>query len=306
MIPMRTEYDLIIIGGGMAGMTAAIFGARSNLTTLVLEQEVCGGLANWTHTVENFPSYPTISGMELAEKVKEHVELAGADIIEIAQVIDLDLGSAVKTLNTDEGGFKGRAVIIATGSRPTPFPLETDWQEHIHYCSLCDGNSYKGKDLVVVGGGNSAFDESLYLAGLGVRRITIVEALPRCTAAETTQHKAQSTGTIHVLTGTTISGIAPTGTSCVVSLEHAGNTAKKTIETNGIFVFIGQSPATGFLEGMVRLDDRGYIMTDAGMHTNLPGVFAAGDVVHKRYRQLTTAVADGTIAALEAGKYLCR
>ena len=175
---MQSEYDLVIIGGGMAGMSAAIYGARGGLSTLVLEQEICGGLANWTHTVENFPSHPRISGMELMERVKEHAESAGAEIMEIAQVESLDLISELKLLQTDEGEFRARAVIIATGRKPVALPLETDWEEHIHYCSLCDGILYKGKDVIVVGGGNSAFDESLYLAGLGVRSITIVEALP--------------------------------------------------------------------------------------------------------------------------------
>lgn len=303
---MKTEYDLIIIGGGMAGLTAGIYGARSNLSTLILEQEVCGGLANWTHTVENFPSYPGISGMDLMEKAREHAEQAGADIIEITQVNRLDVACEPKVLYTDEGEFRARAVIIATGRKPVPLPVETDWQDHIHYCSLCDGILYKNKDIVVVGGGNSAFDESLYLAGLGINSITIVEAMPNCCAAESTIEKVKATGKIEIRTGTKIGDITPRGKTALISLDCLQPPETSRIETDGIFVFIGQKPTTEFLEDMVHLDDQGYILTDADMHTNVPGVFAAGDVIKKKYRQLTTAVSDGTIAALEAGKYLCR
>jgi len=288
----------------MAGMTAAIYAARANISTVVLEEEVCGGLANWTHTVENFPSHSTISGMELAQKVKSHAETAGADIVEIAQVTDPDLISSRKTLQTDEGVFQCRAVIIATGSKPIPFPLEADWQDHIHYCSVCDGNLYKGKDVLVLGGGNSAFDESLYLADLGVKRITIVEALSRCTAAESTVQEAKETGKIEILTDSTIQNLIPREKSCVAMVQTENEKNEKAIKIHGIFVFIGQTPCTKFLNNQVQLDEFGYILTDEEMHTNLPGVFAAGDVVKKKYRQLTTAMADGTIAALEAKKYL--
>jgi thioredoxin reductase (NADPH) len=301
---MRTDHDLVIIGGGIAGMTAAIFAARANIPTVVLEEEVCGGLANWTHTVENFPSHSTISGMELSQKVRNHVETAGADIVEIAQVTDLDLLSTQKTLKTDEGDFQCRAVIIATGSKPIPFPLETEWQDHIHYCSVCDGNLYKGKNVLVLGGGNSAFDESLYLLDLGVKSITIVEALPKCTAAEGTVQKAIETGNVEILTDSKIQKLVPKGKTSIVMVQNNNNKNEKIFEIDGIFVFIGQTPSTKFLNGQVQLDEFGYILTNQDMHTNLAGVFAAGDVVKKRYRQLTTAMADGTIAALEAKKYL--
>lgn len=302
---MKKEYDLIIIGGGIAGMTAAIYGARSNLTTLVIEQEVCGGLANWTHTIENFPSHKAINGMDLMDNVKDQMISCGVDLIEVVDIDNLDLEGDVKIISTDEGEFTARSVILAMGRKPILLPVETDWDEHIHYCSLCDGIFYKDKDVVVVGGGNSAFDESLYLESIGVKSITIVEAMEKCPAAETTQQKAMSTGKFTILTGTKLTEVKQHGRSANIELNHIASGKNKQIKADGMFVFIGQKPATDSISGLIKVDQHGYILATPEMNTGLPGVFAAGDIISKRYRQLTTAMSDGTIAALEAHRYLC-
>lgn len=302
---MKKNYDLVIIGGGIAGMTAAIYGARSNLTTLVIEQEVCGGLANWTHTIENFPSHKAINGMDLMDTVKEQMISCGVDLLEVVEIENLQLSGDVKSISTDEGEFTGSAIILAMGRKPILLPVENDWDEHIHYCSLCDGIFYKGKNVIVVGGGNSAFDESLYLESIGVKSITIVEAMEKCPAAETTQNKALATGKFTILTGTKLTQIEPVGDSAVIELHHTASGMTSKMNTEGMFVFIGQKPATESISELIKTDRHGYILATPEMDTGIPGVFAAGDIISKRYRQLTTAMSDGTIAALEAHRYLC-
>jgi thioredoxin reductase (NADPH) len=301
---MSEFHDLVIVGGGMAGMTAAIYAARANLDVLVLEREICGGLANTTYSVENFPSWPRINGMELMEKVKDHVRSLDVAIEEIAEVVRIEPEGDRKTVVTAERDYTCRSLILATGRVPIRLPIETDWEEHVHYCSVCDGAGYRGKDLVVVGGGNSGFDESLYLADLGVRSIVIVEAMDHCVADTSTQRRALDTGRIKVRTSTRVAGIAPQAGRGRIAIEDVRSGASGQLDADGLFVFIGQRPNTGVLEGRIALDESGYIGADSLMHTSCPGVFAAGDVVAKRYRQLTTAMADGTIAALEAVSYI--
>lgn len=286
-------------------MTAAIYGARSNLRTLVIEEEICGGLANWTHKIENFPSHLAISGMDLMDAVKDQMIGCGADLIEVVEIENLDLKDKIKTIVTDEGEFSCGAVILAMGRKPVLLPIENDWDDHIHYCSLCDGIFYKGKDVAVIGGGNSAFDESLYLEYIGVKSILIVEAMETCPAAETTQQKALSTGKFTIMTGTKLNRIEREGKTAYLELRQqaTGETYRRKVD--GMFVFIGQKPATDLISDMIQTDQHGYIVATPEMNTEVAGVFAAGDIVSKKYRQLTTAMSDGTIAALEAHRYLC-
>ena len=184
---MNGHSDILIIGGGIAGMTAALYAARANLSVRIVEKEVCGGLVNWTHTVENVPSYKSIHGMDLMTACREHVESLGVAIEEVNEVEEVRLDGQPKEIRTSEGdSFTADVVIIATGRKPIPLPVETAF-EKVHYCSVCDGTAYKDKDVLVVGGGNSGFDESLYLAGLGVRSVHIVEMFPACAAAQSTQ-----------------------------------------------------------------------------------------------------------------------
>lgn len=302
---MNKQYDLIIIGGGIAGMTAAIYGARSNLSTLVIEEEVCGGLANWTHTVENFPSHQEINGMELMDTIKNQMIACGTDLIEVVNIENFDLEGLIKKISTNEGVFSARAVILAMGRKPIMLPIESNWDEHIHYCSLCDGILYKGKDVLVVGGGNSAFDESLYLESIGVKSVTIVEAMEQCTAAESTQQKALSTGKFTIFTSTKLTEIEADGKSANIELRNIASGEKQQLKVDGMFVFIGQKPATDTISDLIKTDKYGYILATSDMNTEIEGIFAAGDIISKKYRQLTTAMSDGTIAALEAHRYLC-
>ena len=298
------SHDLVIVGGGIAGLTASIYGARAGLSVLVLEKEVCGGLANWTHVVENFPSHPSIGGLELMQKVRQQAEELGAHIEEIAEVTRFELDGPAKRVISDEGVWRAGAVILAMGRVPRRLALEDQWPEHIHYCSLCDGSLYTGKRVMVVGGGNSGFDESLYLLGLGVERIILVEELDHCIADASSQKRLLDSGRARVHTGCVISAIKPGAQGAQVSLSCGSGGPQRRVEVDGIFGFIGQTPQTQCLDGLVELDPQGYIIADADMRTSRAGVFAAGDVIRKKYRQLTTAASDGSIAALEAERYL--
>ncbi|WP_136805204.1 NAD(P)/FAD-dependent oxidoreductase [Desulfosediminicola flagellatus] len=300
---MNNTYDLIIVGGGITGMTAAIYAARANLKTLVLEKMVCGGLVNSTHVVENFPSYPSINGMDLMEKVRDHVDALGVEVIEIVEIESLHLTGERKSVVTDEGDFSSSAIILATGRTPRKLPIETDF-EQIHYCAICDGTAYKDKDVVVIGGGNSGVDESLYMLGLGVRSILVVEEFDRLLASESACRQLTSSPDVEVMTSTRIEAIHGNGRLESISLRKKDDDSRLTKAVDGIFVYIGQDPQTDLYVEQLELDKAGYIPVDSEMKTALPGVFAAGDVIQKKFRQITTAMGDGTIAALSAIEYL--
>ncbi len=298
------EYDFLILGGGITGMTAAIYAARANLSVCILEKEVCGGLVNWTHTVENLPSYQSIHGIDLMEKVREHVDSLGVEIVEIDEVESVELDNKLKQATTSMGDtYTGKAMLLATGRKPIALPVDTEYP-NVHYCAICDGTAYKDKDVIVVGGGNAGFDESLFLCDLGVKSIHILEVFPECVAAKATQDQAKESGKIKVSTNTKIVSVEELadGRAKVILENTARNTNTEEI-IDGIFVFIGQKPLTEIFENKITMNN-GYIVADVDMHTNKEGVFAAGDVTDKKYRQITTAMGDATIAALEAEKYI--
>jgi thioredoxin reductase (NADPH) len=296
-------FDVIIIGGGIAGMTAAIYTARANLSTVIIEKEVCGGLVNSTHVVENFPSYNSINGMELMEKTLEQIEMLGVEVESVAEIYRFEIAGKEKLVETEEAVYTSRAVILATGRVPVPLPIQTEC-EQIHYCSICDGTSYKNKDVLVVGGGNSGFDEALYLRSLGVRNITLIEMMDNFIASQTTQGKLLGLENVTALTSTSIKELVEEDRLKAVVLENHVIGSPETVNVDGIFVFIGQKPNTDLFVDVVDLDPAGYVKAGENMATNLEGVFSAGDVNQKAYRQITTAMADGTIAALSAEKYI--
>jgi thioredoxin reductase (NADPH) len=296
--------NVIVVGAGVAGMTAAIYGARAGLNVLVLEKASCGGLANSSSNVENFPSYQGIRGTELTERIRTQVESLDVAIEELTEVVDLDLASPRKVVHTDAGRFAAPALIVATGASPVRLPIQSDCDDRIHYCALCDGPPYAGREVVVVGGGNTGFDESLHLVNLGVESVVIVECMKVCAADQVLQRRARATGRIFVRTASMVRAIVQDGSRVRVTIEDLAGAFSEDVPADGVFVFIGQKPNTAILKGKVALDHAGYIVADALMHTDCPGVFAAGDVVAKKYRQLTTAMADGTVAALEAARHV--
>lgn len=296
--------DLVILGGGPAGMTAAIYAARANLNVVVLESNITGGLVNSTYMVENFPSWPAIHGMELMEKMREHVDSLNVTVEEVCEVSDLQLDGNVKTVVTEDADYLCKAVILATGRKPIPLETPTE-SEQVHHCAICDGAPYAGKKVLVVGGGNSAFDESLYLLSLGVEHLTLVEVMPHYFAATTTQDQLFASGKAEGFTETKVQDLVVEGGKLVAAkLKHVGNGSVTTVPADGVFVFLGQKPNNELFKGKVELTEQGYIKAGADMGTDIPGVFGAGDINAKAVRQITTAVADGTIAALSAEKYI--
>lgn len=297
------SFDVVIIGGGIAGMTAAIYLARANVKAVILEKAICGGLCNYTYVVENFPSYPSIHGMDLMQKVREHVDHLGVPVEEVCEIERLDITEREKIIETDEAIYKSTAVIVATGRKP--IILDVPGGEAIHYCSVCDGFAYAGKRVLVVGGGNSGFDESLYLLRIGIKHLTLVEVMDRFFAAQSAQDELLKCGNAVARKSTKVLEVLlENGKVKGAVLENVATGEKETIEVDGVFVFMGQNPTTEFLKGIVDLDDYGYVLAREDMSTNIPGVFSAGDLNRKQFRQLTTAMNDGTIAALVCERYV--
>lgn len=302
---LEPTHDLIIVGGGPAGMTAAIYAARANLRVLLLESNITGGLVNSTHTVENFPSWPSIHGMELMAKMREHVDSCGVPVEEVCEITELRLHGPVKTVLTEDDAYTAHAVILATGRRPVPLGTPTEAPEQVHHCAICDGGPYVGKHVLVVGGGNSAFDESLYLLGLGVARITLIEVMDRYFAAQSTQEALFGSGKAQGRLRTRVHDLVVEGGALKAAvLENLDDGSRETLPVDGVFVFLGQTPNNALFRDHVALTEQGYIKAGPDMSTNIPGVFGAGDINHKAFRQITTAVADGTIAALAAERLL--
>jgi len=301
---LKKEFDIIILGGGPAGMTAAIFAARANMRSAIMESDICGGLVNSTHVVENFPSYKFIHGMELMQKVADQAKALGVAVEEVAEVRTLRLKGDVKEIETEESLFQSRAVILATGRRPVPLEVETGYCEQVHYCSVCDGSAYKDRRVLVVGGGNSGFDEALYLLSLGVKEIRLIETMDRFLAAKAAQIRLLSHQNVIATTSTEVVELVRDDRLRYVRLKDLRTGDMETVNVDGIFVFMGQIPNTGLFLDTIALDEQGYIITNENMETNMDGVYAAGDVRQKQYRYITTAMADGTIAALTAERYI--
>lgn len=300
---MSTEYDLIILGGGVAGMTSAIYAARANLEVLLLDESACGGLVNWTQVVENMPSHMSIGGMELSERIQEQVEALGVDIEEAACIDRIELAGDIKLVEADDEKYTAKAIIIATGRKPVPLEIAGEC-EQVHFCAICDGAAYKNKKVLVVGGGNSGFDEAIALLDQGVSELILIEKMDQFFAAQTNQDALSVRPNSTLLLSTEVSAITYTDKLHSVTLRNTKTNEETIHNCDGIFVFMGQQPGTSIFQDQLVLDSDGYIKTDEQMTTSLSGVFAAGDVRKKKYRQITTAMSDGTIAALEAERYI--
>jgi thioredoxin reductase (NADPH) len=300
----KRPYDVAIIGGGIAGMTAAIYTAKANRSCVILESDITGGLANSTYTVENYPSYIEVHGIALMQKIRDQVEHLGVTVEEICEVTSLNLTTQAKIIETEEALYEAGAIIVATGRKPIPLDVPTKCDQ-IHYCAICDGAPYKGRKVLVVGGGNSAFSGALYLKQLGVSHIAVVEHMDSFAAARQSQERLLGCENVsgHLRCAVT-DVLVEDGALRSALLENKKTQEKIRVEVDGIFVFMGQSPNSELFKGILDLDEAGYVKTDENLCTNIPGIFSAGDINVKRFRQLTTAAADGTIAALMADSYL--
>ena len=300
-------YDIIIIGGGPAGLTAGLYAGRSKLKTLIIEKAVAGGQISGTAFVENYPgSIPEATGMGLSERMLEQAE-EFCDI-KYEDVKEVELEGKVKKVVTDGGEYEAKVIIISSGAthRKLDVPGEDEFANRgVSYCATCDGPFYTGLDIYVVGGGDSALEEASYLTRFG-RSVTIIHRRDSLRASKNLQEKAFNNEKIKFIWDSEVVKIEGENIVESISLKNTKTgeiTEIKSEEPFGIFVFIGLVPTTGLFESQLLLED-GYILTDEEMKTSIKGVYAAGDVRKKKVRQVATAVGDGCIAAISAEKYL--
>ena len=306
----RTYYDLVIVGGGPAGLTAGIYAAREGLDTLIIEQGGIGGQAATTREIENYPGFPEpIGGAVLAERLQRQAERFGVELLvaqAVAGLAPIGQHVAVRVRSGDE--YCAAAVLVATGStyRRLGVPGEDDFiGAGIHFCATCDGPFYKGKDLVVVGGGNSGFQEGLFLTRFAAS-VTILEAAQQARASRALQEKVASRSDMKVLTETTVQEFLGNGKLASIVIKDLATGRTRETPAGGVFVYIGLSPNTAFLKGAVELDQYGFVVTQPNLETSLPGVFAAGDCRMGSTKQVASAVGEGATAALMVREYLER
>lgn len=305
---MAERFDVVVVGAGPAGLTAAIYAARARLRTLVLDEGLPGGQVKTTHKVSNYPGFPEdVKGTELATLFAQQAERFGARIARAVEITELDLKSTDKRFVLDEEEeVIAPAVIVATGAKPRPLgiPGEAELRGRgLSYCATCDGAYYEGKDIHVIGGGNSAVEESLFLTQFA-RSVTIIHQFDSFQAEASTAKEALEHPKIKVLWSHEPRAFLGEGNLERLRVENLRTHETVELRTDGVFVFIGMMPRTELLANVVSLDDAGCVETDEAMATTVPGLYAAGDIRKKKFRQITTAVADGTIAALAVQKFL--
>lgn len=296
-------YDIIIIGGGPAGLTAALYACRANKKTLVIEKETFGGQITFSPKVENIPGFVSLTGNEFAEKLVEQVLEQGADV-ESCEALEIKDGE-VKTVVTDDGEYQGKAVIIATGAKHRMLGVDGEEKyvgEGISFCAVCDGAFYKDKTVAVVGGGNSALQEAILLSDLA-KKVYVVQNLDFLTGEKKLADQLYKLDNAEVITGVTVeSFLGETELEGIVIKNSAGESRELSID--GLFIAIGLIPQNETFKNVIELDDRGYAVIDETCESATGGIFVAGDCRTKKIRQVTTAAADGATAALAACDYI--
>lgn len=299
--------DVLIIGAGPAGLTAAIYAARSRLFTVVLDSGIPGGQVATTYQVANYPgTNGVIRGLDLVGNMNKQALDFGARIDDLQEIEEIRLEGFEKYVRTKENDYYAKAVIIATGSEPKKLPVEEEREfrgRGIHYCATCDGAFYQDSDLIVVGGGVSAFEEALFLTRYA-RKVTIVIRSDTAKASKSSIEDAKKSSQIEIVHNTTVKKVIGENFVEGVVLENTKTGSTSQMKVDGVFVYIGSLPNTKLFSPWLQLSDYGYIVTDENMATNIPGVFAAGDVREKEVRQISTAVGDGTIAGVMVEKYI--
>jgi thioredoxin reductase (NADPH) len=295
----KTLYDVIIIGGGPAGYTAALYAARAGLSTLVIEKFSAGGQMTETQSIENYPGFDEgVDGFTLGMKMQQGAERFGAKS-EYGEVLSVSLTGEVKTVTTDSGDYQSRTVVIATGANPRPLGLPDEASlvgRGLHYCAHCDGRFYKDKTVMVIGGGNSAVSDALYLSRLA-KKVYLVHRRDTLRATKIYHEPLMKADNVEFLWNRTVSDVIMGERVIGATLRDVKTDRTEQVLCDGIFVSIGRLPATDFLGGQLPLDAQGYIMADETTKTAIHGVFAVGDVRTKALRQVVTAAADGAVAA---------
>ncbi len=299
-------YDIIIIGAGPAGMTAALYALRADKSVLLLEKENFGGQITFSPRLENYPSIMEISGNEFAEKMLEQVMAHGADI-ELAEAKEVKDNGDYKTVCTEYGDFDGKAVIIATGSKHRHLGLPGEEEligSGISFCAVCDGSFFTGKDVAVIGGGNTALQEAVMLSDI-CNSVIIIQNLSFMTGEKRLLQILKNKDNVDMIFDSIVTSIGHTnGELDSITVKDTKNDIEQEILLDGIFVAIGQVPENSAFSSLSALDDYGYIIADESCLTDTEGVFVAGDCRTKRIRQVTTAASDGAVAALAACRYI--
>ena len=303
---MDKIYDMIIIGGGPAGYTAALYGARAGLSTLVMEKMAVGGQMALTDKIDNYPGFEDgIEGLSLGEKMKNEAERSGARTV-FATVLSADLKSDPKVIKTSDDIFYGRTVVIATGAEPRELGVAMEKElvgRGVSYCATCDGMFFKGKTVVVVGGGNTAAADILLLSRVA-SKVFVVHRRDTLRASKIYHETLMKAENVEFCWDSQVTGILSDDKVTGVRIKNINTGDERNLSCDGIFVAIGRKPASELTAGQLDLDERGYIIADESTKTNIPGVFAAGDVRTKVLRQVITAASDGAMAARYAEEYL--
>lgn len=303
---MKHIYDMIIIGGGPGGYTAALYASRAGLDVVVLEKLSAGGQMALTSQIDNYPGFEDgIDGFTLGEKMQAGAEKFGAKT-EYAEVFSVDLKAVPKIVETSEGTFYGHTVVLATGASPRELGVSGEKEligRGVHYCAACDGMFYKGKTVVIVGGGNTAAADAFVLSRIA-KKVILVHRRDTLRATKVYHDPLMRAENVEFRWNSTVSEFISDGKVTGVKIKDVNTGEESVIECDGVFVSVGRKPATELVKNQLELDSGGYVIADESTKTNIPGVYAVGDVRIKKVRQIVTAVADGAVAAHEAEEYL--
>ena len=303
---MGQIYDLVVIGGGPAGYTAALYGARAGLSTLVLEQLSAGGQMNLTHRIDNYPGFEDgVDGFTLGQQMRAGAERFGAQT-RLTQVTGVTLTENPKKIETTDGVYYGKAVILATGANPRKLGIPQEEEltgKGVSYCAFCDGMFYRGKTVVVVGGGNTAVAEALQLSRVA-KEVILVHRRATLRATKIYHEPLRKAENIRILWDSKVTKLHWEQRLTGITVENILTGQETELPVEGLFVSIGRNPATELVRNQLNLDENGYVLAGEDTKTNIPGVFAAGDVRSKVLRQVVTATADGAAAVAAAEQYL--
>ena len=299
-------YDVIVIGGGPGGYTAALYAARANLSVAILEKLSPGGQMGTTDVIDNYPGFPQgVNGFELAMQMKEGAERFGAQT-QLAEVTQVELAGQVKTVHTSGGDYQARTVVLATGAHPRELGLPGERElrgRGVSYCATCDGMFYRGKTVVVVGGGNTAVSDVLYLSRL-CEKVYLVHRRDTLRASKVYLDPLQKAENVEFRWNSVVKQLLRDQAVTGVRVRNKKTGEERDIPCGGVFVAVGYLPNTELYRGQVELDEAGYVLADETTQTNLPGVFAVGDLRKKPLRQVVTAASDGAVAAHFIEEYL--
>lgn len=301
----KNILDVVIIGAGPAGMTAAIYASRANLDVLMIEKDFYGGQMQSTGEIENYTGYDFISGAELSEKMFSHTQKFGAKFT-FGEIQNIKLSKDFKTVETTKEKFNAKTVIISTGTTPRKLniPGEEEFlSKGVSYCATCDGAFFKGKNVVVVGGGDSAVEEALYLSNIA-KKVTVVHRRDKLRAQKILQDRAFAKNNVEFLWNSTITAINGEHSVNSVTINNLHTNEEYNLSVDGVFVYVGMIPQTNVFANLGILDENGYVVASEDLSTKIPGVFVAGDVRQKETRQIVTATSDGAIAAQSAFKFI--